>query len=170
MKLIAVVDEKWGIGKDNHLLFSLPLDMEFFKSKTIGKTVVMGRKTFKSFPNGKPLANRKNVVLTRNVDFNSDGVSVCNSVDEIMEKYNGEDVLVIGGGEIYKQLLPYCDTAYITKVFSDGSADTFIPNLDENADWKLTAKSKKYNENGIDFVFCTYANTMFKSHFEQKTL
>ena len=157
MKIIAAVDEKWGIGKGMNLLFRISEDMEFFKEKTMGKTVVMGRKTLESFPNAKPLKNRKNVVLTTDKKT-------------IIGKYGGDDTFVIGGGEVYRQLLPYCDSAYITKVFSDGNADVFIDNLDKNEVWELGNVSEKRVENGISFVFCTYINKNPQSHFEQKTL
>ena len=118
MKIIAAVDEKWGIGKGMNLLFRISEDMEFFKEKTMGKPVVMGRKTLESFPNAKPLKNRKNVVLTTDKNFKCDGTEIVHGIKTIVEKYGGDDTFVIGGGEVYKQLLPYCDSAYITKVFS----------------------------------------------------
>lgn len=170
MKIIVAVDEKWGIGKGMDLLFRFSEDMTFFKEKTIGKTIVMGRKTLESFPNSKPLKNRKNVVITSNKNFKCDDGVVINDVKTVVEKYKGDDTFVIGGGEIYSQLLPYCDTAYITKVFADGNADVFFDNLDKNGMWELKYVSEKYSENGISFVFCTYINKNPKSHFEQKTL
>lgn len=170
MKIIAAVDEKWGIGKGMNLLFRISEDMEFFKEKTMGKTVVMGRKTLESFPNAKPLKNRKNVVLTTDKNFKCDGTEVVHDIKTIVEKYGGDDTFVIGGGEVYRQLLPYCDSAYITKVFSDGNADVFIDNLDENEVWELGNVSEKHVKNGISFVFCTYINKNPQSHFEQKTL
>ena len=170
MKIIAAVDEKWGIGKGMDLLFHFSRDMEFFKEKTMGKTVVTGRKTLESFPNSKPLKNRKNVVLTTDKDFRCDGGEVVNDIKTVVEKYSGDDTFVIGGGEVYRQLLPYCDTAYITKVFADGNADVFIDNLDKNEMWELSEVSEDHLENGISFVFCTYINKNPQSHFEQKTL
>ena len=170
MKIIAAVDEKWGIGKGMNLLFRFSQDMAFFKEKTMGKTVVMGRKTLESFPNAKPLKNLKNVVLTTDKNFKCDGTEIVHGIKTIVEKYGGDDTFVIGGGEVYKQLLPYCDSAYITKVFSDGNADVFIDNLDENEMWELGNVSEKYVENGISFAFYTYINKNPQSHFEQKTL
>lgn len=105
--------------------------MEFFKEKTMGKTVVMGRKTLESFPNAKPLKNRKNVVLTTDKNFKCDGTEIVHDIKTVIGKYGGDDTFVIGGGEVYRQLLPYCDSAYITKVFSDGNADVFIDDLDK---------------------------------------
>ena len=162
MKIIAAVDEKWGIGKGMNLLFRISEDMEFFKEKTMGKTVVMGRKTLESFPNAKPLKNRKNVVLTTDKNFKCDGTEIVHDIKTIIGKYGGDDTFVIGGGEV--------DSAYITKVFSDGNADVFIDNLDKNEVWELGNVSEKRVENGISFVFCTYINKNPQSHFEQKTL
>ena len=131
MNIIAAVDKNWAIGKNNELLVRIPMDQKFFRETTTGKVVVMGRKTLESFPNAKPLKNRKNVVLTTDKNFKCDGTEIVHGIKTIVEKYGGDDTFVIGGGEVYKQLLPYCDSAYITKVFSDGNADVFIdmPNL-----------------------------------------
>lgn len=152
MNLIVSVDKNWGIGKNNKLLFSLKGDMEFFKEKTMGKAVIMGRKTLDSLPDGKPLKNRVNIVLTRDTGFKRDGVIVCRSVDEALEKTKAyPDVFVIGGGEIYKLLLPYCDTAYVTKIPQSADAEVFMVNLDERKDWKMI-KSTGYSE----YNLCEY--------------
>ena len=170
MNLIAAADQAWGIGRDGGLLTHLPGDMKYFRETTRGHVVVMGRKTLESFPGGKPLKNRVNVVLTTDKNFKCDGTEVVHDIKTIVEKYGGDDTFVIGGGEVYRQLLPYCDSAYITKVFSDGNADVFIDNLDKNEVWELGNVSEKYVEKGISFVFCTYINKNPQSHFEQKTL
>ena len=170
MNIIAAVDKNWAIGKNNELLVRIPMDQKFFRETTTGKVVVMGRKTLESFPNAKPLKNRKNVVLTTDKNFKCDGAEIIHDIKTIVEKYGGDDTFVIGGGEVYRQLLPYCDSAYITKVFSDGNADVFIDNLDKNEVWELSNVSEKRVENGISFVFCTYINKNPQSHFEQKTL
>ncbi len=152
MNLIVSVDKNWGIGKNNKLLFSLKGDMEFFKEKTTGKAVIMGRKTLNSLPDGHPLKNRVNIVLTRDKAFKRDGVIVCHSVDEALEKTKTyPDVFVIGGGEIYKLLLPYCDTAYVTKIPQSADAEVFMVNLDEREDWKMI-KSTGYSE----YNLCEY--------------
>lgn len=152
MNLIVSVDKNWGIGKNNKLLFSLKGDMEFFKEKTMGKAVIMGRKTLDSLPDGKPLKNRINIVLTRDTSFKCDGVVVCHSVDGVLEKIRAyPDAFVIGGGEIYKLLLPYCDTAYVTKIPQSADAEVFMVNLDEREDWKMI-KSTGYSE----YNLCEY--------------
>lgn len=157
MNLIACVDKNWGIGKDGSLLFSIKQDMEFFKSKTIGKTVVMGRKTFDTL--GKPLDGRKNVVLTRNPDFEHEGVIVCRTLDEVLKTCENDEVFVIGGGEIYKLLLPYCNRAYITKVFTEKEADSRMVNLDTNQGWLLTGETKNFSGENFDYGFFVYERT-----------
>ena len=127
MKIIAAVDEKWGIGKGMNLLFRISEDMEFFKEKTMGKTVVMGRKTLESFPNAKPLKNRKNVVLTTDKNFKCDGTEIVHGIKTIVEKYGGDDTFVIGGGEVYKQLLPYSE-----KYVENGISFAFYTYINKN--------------------------------------
>lgn len=144
MKLIVNIDRNGGIGRNGELLVHIKEDMKRFKELTVGNTVVMGRKTLESLPGGKPLPGRINVVLTRNVDYRADGVRICHSVEEIIG-LDGE-VFVIGGGEIYAQLLDFCDTAYITCTDIDGDADAFMPKLDNS--WKLQECEQK---NGYRF-------------------
>ncbi len=157
MNIIVNVSRTWGIGKDGDLLFHIKGDMKFFKETTINNVVVMGRKTLDSLPNGLPLKDRVNIVITRNRDFRRDGVVVVHSVDELLEeikKYNTE-IFVIGGGEIYNMLLPYCDKAYITKVDSDKEADTFFVNLDEDDTWKVESQSDIMGEK-LKYRFVVY--------------
>ena len=119
MKAILAADKNWGIGYNNHLLVSIPSDMKFFRQTTTGKVVVMGRKTLESFPNGMPLKNRTNIVLTGNQNYQVKDAIVVHSEDELMEelkKYDTDDVYVIGGESVYRMMLPYCDTAYVTKI------------------------------------------------------
>ncbi|MBR4720936.1 MAG: dihydrofolate reductase [Clostridia bacterium] len=157
MKLIAAVSENWGIGKDNKLLFNIPKDMQFFRDKTMGKTVILGRKNLESFPNGKPLKNRRNIVLTKDKNFRPDGAETVNGIDELLS-LDGirDDAYVIGGESVYKQLLDYCDECYITKVHEAADCDRFMVNLDESADWQLFSESEKIEDNGHIISFCTY--------------
>ena len=118
MNLIVNVDKNWAIGYGGKLLVSIPEDMKFFRSETTGKVVVLGRKTLATFPGGQPLKNRTNIILTRNPEFTAKGAVVCHSVEETLEelkKYPSEDVYIIGGDTIYRQFLPYCDTAHVTR-------------------------------------------------------
>ena len=143
MNVIVAADKNWGIGKDNKLLVSIPSDMKFFRTQTTGKVVVMGRKTLESFPNGMPLKNRTNIVLTRNPDYEVKGGVVVHSVEELLEvlkPYEEEDIYVIGGDSIYRLLLPYCRTAHVTKIDFAFEADTYFPNLDEDGSWEITGK------------------------------
>ncbi len=139
MNIIVAVDKNWAIGKDNKLLVSIPADMKMFRQETTGKVVVMGRKTLESFPNGLPLKNRTNIVLTGNKDYNVKDAIIVHTVEELLEeikKYPSEEVYCIGGDSVYKQLLPYCDTAHVTKIDFAYEADSYFPNLDEMPEWK----------------------------------
>lgn len=157
MKAIVAVDSKWGIGKNNGLLFRLPKDMSFFKQTTTGKVIVMGANTFLSFPCGA-LPNRTNIVLD-DKGRNFEGATVVTSLDALLQtvaNYNTDDVFVVGGASVYKLMLPYCSEAYVTKVQADGGAEVFFPNLDEMPDWKLARQSEEVDDNGFMLRFCTY--------------
>jgi dihydrofolate reductase len=160
MKLIVNVDRNWAIGKDNKLLFHISQDMKFFKSHTTGNIIVMGRKTLDSLPGGKPLPNRKNIVLSRNPEFKRDGVTVCADGGELalLLRDVAEDVYVIGGESLYRDLLPFCDTAYVTKVNAEAeSADAFMTDLDKAPDWEISDESEELEEKGFKFKFVTYS-------------
>lgn len=164
MKAILHVDKEWGIGKNNDLMFSIPLDMKFFRDTTINKVVVMGNNTLKSFPNGAPLKNRINIVLSRNASYND--CIVVKSLDDLfneLKKYDTDNVYVIGGASIYKALLPYCNEVLVTKVDAVGGADSFFENLDNNEDFKLIYESEPMETNGYSIKFTTYKNTNLKS-------
>ncbi|MDD6361166.1 MAG: dihydrofolate reductase [Christensenellaceae bacterium] len=161
MKTIVAVDEKWGIGKNNDLLFHLPEDMRYFREKTTGKIVVMGSNTLKSFPGGKPLKNRTNVVLWPDGDTRDDCI-VVKSLKELfktLSRFDANDVFIIGGAMFYKTMLPYCDTAYITKVRADGQAQVFFENLDTLDNWNLIDESDVVCDGGYELTFCTYKNS-----------
>ena len=158
MNLIVNVSENWAIGKGNSLLFHLSQDMKFFKAHTSGKTVVMGRKTLESLPGSKPLPNRTNIVLTRNADFHPDGVTVYNSIDDFLANASdSDDIYVIGGESLYRDLLPYCKRAYVTKVDATADdADAFMVNLDSHPDWEIEETGEELEEKGYTFRFVTY--------------
>ena len=146
MNLIAAVDKNWAIGCKNKLLVSIPADMKFFRETTTGKVVVMGRKTLESFPNGQPLKKRVNIVLTHDKNFKAGDAIIVHSMEELREelkKYPSEDIYVIGGETIYKQLLDDCDVAHITKIDYAFEADAYFPNLDEMPEWKITQEDRK---------------------------
>ena len=156
MELIVAVYDDWGIGRDGTQPIALSADRKFFRQTTKGAMVIVGRKTLSDFPGGKPLPNRVNVVLTRgNVD--TEGVVVCHSPEEAAElAATAERAMVIGGGSIYRQMLPMCDTAYITKVHATPVSDTFFHNLDEDPAWKLEEVLLSGEENGIAYEMCLY--------------
>ena len=159
MNLIVAVDRNWAIGKNNQLLVSIPDDMKFFRETTTGKVVVMGRKTLESFPNGKPLKNRINIVLTNNTSYKVDGAIVVHSKEELdaqLSKYNSDDIFVIGGESIYRLLLDDCNRAFVTYVDYAYDADTYFPNLDEKPEWKMTEESEEQTYYDIEFYFRTY--------------
>lgn len=159
MNLIAAVDENWAIGKNNQLLVRIPADQKFFREMTTGKVVVMGRKTLESFPNGQPLKNRTNIVLTHNKDYVVKDAVVVHSMDELHEelkKYDSDDVFVIGGEKIYEQLLDECDVAHITKIDFAYDADAYFPNLDQNPDWEITGDSEEQTYFDLEYYFYRY--------------
>ena len=159
MNLIVATDKNWAIGHENKLLVSIPADMKFFREMTTGKVVVMGRKTLESFPGGLPLKNRINVVLTKNKDYHVKDAVVVHSVEEALEeleKYDTKDVYVIGGDTVYRQMLPYCDTAHVTKIDHAYEADTYFPNLDDDKEWELTADSEEQTYFDLEYRFLLY--------------
>lgn len=164
--MIAILhaDKKWGIGKKNDLMFRLPLDMKFFRETTSGKVVCMGYNTLLSFPGGKPLKNRTNVVLCEE-GVSPEGCIAVHSVKELLEtveKYPPDYVFVIGGGSVYRTMLPYCDKVYLTKVDADGGAEVFFPNLDEDENFVLKSESEPVVDNGYTIRFTVYENTAVK--------
>ena len=160
MRAIVVVDKHWGIGKKNDLLFHLPADMKHFRETTAGKVVVMGSNTLASFPEGKPLKNRTNLVLFPGGAAREDCL-VVQSLEELfaeIKKYPAEDVFVIGGAMLYRTLLPYCEGAIVTKADADGGAEVFFEDLDKLANWRCIAEGEPQETNGVVIRFCTYVN------------
>ena len=156
MELIVAVYDDWGIGADGTQPVALSADRKFFRETTKGACVIVGRKTLADFPGGKPLPNRVNVVISRG-GVPMEGVTVCRSPEEAAELTKQYPrVMVIGGGSIYRQMLPYCDTAYITKVHATPASDTYFPNLDEDQDWKLEQVLLAGVEEGIGYEMCLY--------------
>ncbi len=159
MNLIAAVDENWAIGNRNELLIRIPADHKNFRQETTGKVVVLGRKTLETFPQGMPLQNRTNIILSSNPDYRVKGAIVVHSLEELLSKlkaYQTEDIYIIGGESIYRQLLPYCDVAHITKIDHVYEADAFFPNLDEMPDWRITADSDEQVYFDITYHFLKY--------------
>ena len=169
MQAILHCDRNWGIGKKNDLMFRLPKDMKFFRSTTSGKVVVMGSNTLLSFPGGKPLKNRTNIVLWPGGDKNraaTDGFVLVETLSDLfaeIAKYPPEDVFVIGGAMMYHTMLPYCSRVLLTKVDADGDAEVFFDNLDKLDNWSMTQCSEPEEDNGYTIRFTTYENSAVKS-------
>lgn len=158
MKLIVAVDKNWGIGLKNALLVHIPSDMKFFRTTTTGNTIIMGRKTLESFPQGQPLAGRTNIVLTSDKNYSVKGAIIVHSIEEAIEKAKetGTEVYCIGGASIYKQFLPYCEEAYVTKIDHAYEADTYFPNLDADEEWELFEEGEEQTYFDIEYAFTTY--------------
>lgn len=159
MKLIVAADRNWGIGNKNRLLISIPNDMKNFRTLTTGNVIVMGRKTLESFPQGQPLGKRVNIVLTANPDYRVNGATVVHSLAELFEElkqYEDKQVYVIGGESVYRQLLPYCDSAVVTKIDEAYEADTYFPDLDQMEDWELLEESEEQTYFDVCYTFATY--------------
>ena len=159
MNLIAAVDKNWAIGLKNKLLVRIPEDQRFFRETTTGKVVVMGRKTLESFPGGLPLKNRTNIVLTKDRGYDAKGAIVVHSLEELLKKleqYPSQDIYIIGGESIYRQLLPYCDVAHITRIDYAYEADSWFPNLDERTEWQVTGESEEQTYFNLEYYFYRY--------------
>lgn len=159
MKAIAAVDNHWAIGNRGQLLVSIPADHKMFRRQTLGKVVIYGRRTLETFPMRQPLDSRENIIMSRNPDFHVRGAVVVHSVEELFEelkKYDTDDVYVIGGESVYRQLLPYCDTVHITKVDYVYEADAYFPDLDRDPEWEITADSDEQTYFDIAYEFLKY--------------
>lgn len=164
MNAIVVVDKQWAIGKNNDLLFRLPLDLKNnFRRLTINKVVVMGANTFDSLPKGA-LPNRTNIVLNNTGKQYENATTVCNLEElfELLKQYNADDVFVIGGGMVYNTLLPYCAKAYVTCVDADGQGTVFFPNLDKLDNWQCVDAMPNVVDNGYNTQLKTYINSAVK--------
>ena len=164
MNAIVAVSENYGIGKGNDLLFHIPEDLKFFKENTLGKVVVMGRKTLESLPGGKPLPKRTTIVLSSKME-ETDGVIIARNTEElksILSDYPEDDVMICGGEQIYKLLIPFCKKALVTKIEKTVDADKFFPNLDSDSSWMLKDTSERKEHNGIYFTFNIYENKEVK--------
>lgn len=161
MNLIVNVTENWGIGYQGRLLVSISADLRRFRQLTEGKIVILGRKTLETFPGGRPLKNRTNIILTTNPDFHAEGAVAVPSEEALfalLRQYPRESLCVIGGASVYRMLLPYCDTAQVTKTFVTAPADAFFPDLDTLDSWRIRTRSEVFEENGLRFRYDDYVN------------
>ena len=157
MQAIVCVSKSWGIGCENSLLFHISADLKRFRALTVGKTVVLGRNTLLTFPGGKPLKDRHNVVITRH-NVTIEGAEVVHTAQEALELVSpiADEVVIIGGASVYTAFLPHCDHVRVTKVDADPEADAFFPNLDRNPHWHIASQSEWMEENGLRFCFVDY--------------
>lgn len=159
MNLIAAVDRNWAIGCDNKLLVRIPEDQKWFRQTTTGKAVIMGRKTLESFPGKSPLKNRLNIVITSDMSYKVEGAVVVHSIEDAIKAagdYSDEDIYVIGGESIYRQMLPYCNVAHITRIDYAYQADAYFPNLDEDGDWRVTETGEERTYFDLLYEFVKY--------------
>ena len=167
MNIIAAVDNNWAIGRRGQLLVSIPNDLKHFREETMGKVLVYGRKTLQTFPQGMPLGGRTNIILSSNPDFQVKNALVVSDLDRLLEKlkaYKDDDVYVVGGESVYRQLLPCCNTAHITKIDRRYEADAYFPNLDRDPEWEITADSDEQTYFDIAYTFLKYERKAGKSY------
>lgn len=170
MNLIVAVDEKWGIGKDGTQTVVIPEDRKHFRELTDGGTVIVGHKTLLDFPGGRPLAGRNNIIMSRNKDLLIEGATVVSTAEEVFKAISGlepDKVFVIGGGHVFRLLLPYCRYAFVTKIKAEPESDAFFPNLDAENSWVLEDAGEWKVYNGISYAFQKYKNTS-PLNYEQK--
>ena len=159
MIYIAAVDSHWAIGQKGQLLVTIPQDQKRFRDMTLGKVIVMGRKTLDTLPGGQPLYGRRNVILSRDPEYRVKGADVCHSVEECLEllkNYGPDDIYIIGGESIYRQLLPYCTKAYVTKIDHAYDADTYFPDLDADPAWEITEESDEQTYFDLCYTYRVY--------------
>ena len=154
MQAIVCVSENWGIGNNGRLLFRISADLKRFKALTVGKTVILGSRTLATFPGGRPLPERRSIVLTRSAEPIA-GAETAHTPEEALA-LAGPDAIVIGGASVYLLLLPYCDRVLVTKVAARPEADSFFPNLDAHPDWRVESESEPMEENGLTFRYADY--------------
>ena len=155
MNVIVAVDENWGIGKDGDQLIYLKEDLKRFKALTMGHPLILGRKTMATFPGGRPLKGRRNLILSRNPDFAPEGGEVYHTMEELLAQAP-EDAFVIGGASVYHALIGQCDTAYVTKIQKGFPADCWFPNLDEREDWSPAEASEEQTYFDLEYQFVKY--------------
>lgn len=161
MKCIAAVDENWAIGHKGSLLVSIPNDQKMFRNETTGKVIVLGRKTLETFPNGLPLKNRTNVILSHDPGYKAGDAIIVHNDEELfalLKKYKSDDIYIIGGESVYKRYYRYCDTAIITKIDQAYEADAYFPDLDSDDDWEMTAESEEFTYFSVEYTFREYKN------------
>ena len=159
MNMIVAVDANWAIGNKGSLLVRIPADHKMFRNETIGKTVVLGRKTLETFPQKQPLSGRTNIILTRNPDYKAGDALIAHSLEELLgmlKDIPDEEIYIIGGSSVYDMMLPYCDTVHVTKIDHEYEADAYFPNLDESDEWEIEADSDEQVYFDLTYRFLKY--------------
>lgn len=163
MNVIVAVDNNWAIGNKNQLLVRIPNDHKHFREETTGKVVVLGRKTLETFPQGQPLKMRTNIILSKDKNYQVKDAIVVHSIEELLQelkKYREEDIYIIGGDSVYRQMLPYCNVAHVTKIDHEYEADAYFPNLDKDEAWEIVADSEEQTYFDIAYQFLKYVRKM----------
>ena len=157
MIAIVAVDRNWAIGKDGDQVVYIPGDLKRFKQFTTGNTIILGRKTVATFPGGKPLKNRRNLILSRTPGFAPEGAEVFPGLDELMEQVTDPDnTYVVGGASVYHTMIGQCDRAYVTKIDAEYPADCWFPNLDEDPAWEIESEGDWMEHEGVKFRYVNY--------------
>ncbi|MBO4898978.1 MAG: dihydrofolate reductase [Lachnospiraceae bacterium] len=159
MNMIVAVDKNWAIGNKGSLLVRIPADHKMFRSETMGKVVVLGRKTLETFPHQEPLEGRTNIILSHNKHYKAGDAIVVASLEELIMKlrdYDDKDIYIIGGASVYELMLPYVDTVHVTKIDHEYEADAFFPNLDASGEWEITADSDEQVYFDLTYRFLRY--------------
>lgn len=157
--MIVAADANWAIGCRNQLLVSIPNDHKTFRQMTEGKVIVLGRKTLATFPQGLPLKNRTNMILSGNPSFSVKGAHIVHSLEELLAAlggYPGEDIYIVGGESVYRMMLPYCDTVHVTRIDHSYEADAYFPNLDQLPEWEIAEESEEQTYFDIPYTFVRY--------------
>ncbi len=159
MNLIVAVDKNWAIGNSGRLLVSIPNDHKMFREETTGKVIVLGRKTLETFPGGLPLKNRTNIILSHDADYWVKDAVVVHSIEALLDelkKYLSENIYIIGGDSVYRQMLPYCNVAHVTKIDHAFDADAYFPDLAQMPEWTKTAESEEQTYFNLEYTFQKY--------------
>ena len=160
MDIVVAVTDGWGIGLGGTQTVVIPEDRKFFRTLTANSTVILGRRTLMDFPGARPLPKRRNIILTTDPNFTVNGGETAHSVAEALEMtQNDGKVFVIGGASVYRQLLPYCKNAYVTRLYCQTEADSFFPDLDESPAWQLAEASERMKSGDVEYAFLRYENT-----------
>ena len=172
MKIIVAVDNNWAIGMNDDLLERIPEDHRFFREKTLGKVIIYGRKTLETFPGKRPLKDRINIILSSDRSYRVENAIVMHSLNELniyLNVFNSDNIYVIGGESVYRQLLPYCDTVYVTQIYKSYEANKYFPNLDRFLDWDIVERSDVMTYNSTNYEFIEYRNnTKFNCKNEEE--